>query len=344
MQKLQKRLQATVALGDFFRAYRYGAVVDSALDRCVDKTAIENGWFTREVIELAISNWGKTLTQSAVNTWLDPYNLEENQAPKTIALILAGNIPMVGLHDLLCVWITGHDAVIKCASKDQHLLPFIVQFLKTHSQDSSPKINFTKDKLDHFDAVIATGSDNSARYFKHYFNHVPHIIRKNRNAVAILSGNESVSELEGLGNDLLHFFGMGCRNVSKLLLPRGFDLNKIFGGVYPQSDIINNSKYANNYDYNKAVFLMSEFQFLENGFFILKEDTAIAAPIACAFYEFYDSLASCQTFLEENQDNIQCVVSHLDFKQALPFGKAQQPELWDYADQVDTITFLASLN
>ena len=342
MQKHQNRLQAVIALGDFFRTYQKNTPNDSDFDICIGKAEIENGWFTSEVLSKSIANWGAVLTSENIKKWLLDYSFG-NESPKTIALILAGNIPMVGLHDLLCVWISGHDAVVKLASKDQRLLPFIADFLTRQAQESPNTIKFVSGKLSSFDAVIATGSNNAARYFEHYFSHVPNIIRKNRNAVAVLSGNESIAELEDLGDDILQYFGLGCRNVSKLMLPKGFDLNAVFGGLYRQSEIINNAKYANNYDYNKAVFLMSEFDFLENGFFILKEDPAIAAPIACAHYEYYDSLEQCASLLKENEDKIQCVVSHLDLDNTIPFGKAQQPELWDYADQVDTLDFLITL-
>ena len=344
MHQLQERLQALSALGHFFRTYVEGTNTDSEFMSCLSKTKVANGWFTPEVINSVLSSWGASLTLENLEKWLKDYNISKNEAPKTIALILAGNIPLVGLHDLVCIWITGHKALVKCASKDQYLLPFVAQFIDNQLSSPSKSIHFTKEKLSHYDAVIATGSNNSARYFDHYFGHVPHIIRKNRNGVAVLSGKESKDELEGLGNDILRYFGLGCRNVSKLLLPQGFDLNKVFGGLYPKSAVINNAKYANNYDYNKAVFLMSEFDFLENGFFLLKEDPIIAAPIACAFYEYYESMTDCIAYLNENKDAIQCVVSHLDIDGALPFGKAQSPELWDYADQVDTVQFLINLN
>jgi hypothetical protein len=205
------------------------------------------------------------------------------------------------------------------------------------------KIEFTENKLEKFDAVIATGSNNTARYFEYYFKNRPSIIRKNRNSVAVLTGKETQDELRALSEDVFRYYGLGCRNVSKLFVPKDYNFQPFFKAVYDWSPIINQTKYANNYDYNKAVYLMSEFNLLENGFLMLKEDEGYASPIAVVFYEYYDDLKGLKQNLKSDADSIQCVVSKDVLKSEIPFGKTQKPELWDYADNIDTIEFLLKI-
>jgi len=211
------------------------------------------------------------------------------------------------------------------------------------SETGEDFITYETGKLIGFDAVIATGSNNAARYFDHYFSSYPHVIRKNRNGIAVIEGNETNDEMIALGKDMLQFFGLGCRNVAKIYLPEGYDLNKIFEGVYPFASVIKHAKYANNYDYNKAVFLMSAFDFLENGFFMLREEKSFSAPIACVHYEYYKNIEELSTLLGQQKDFIQCIVSHLDIENSIPFGETQNPALWNYADGVDTINFLLDM-
>ena len=339
MDALSQRIDALKSLGDYFSNFDENNPEYYPFVKAIEKATIENGWFRREECIHTISCWGKALEKLNIENWLAPYALTENQSNKTIALVLAGNLPMVGFHDILAVWITGNTALIKCASKDKVLIPFIIN---NNPQLKSMSL-FTEEKLKNFDAVIATGSNNSARYFDYYFAKYPSLIRKNRNGVAILNGKETKSELENLGRDMLQFFGLGCRNIAKLYLPNGFDLNRIFSGIYPLSNLIDIKKYANNYDYNKAVFLMSEFDFADNGFFILKEDTAISSPIACAFYEYYDDATKLRDKIKDQKDKIQCIVTNEPYPNAVSFGQTQMPGLSDYADGVDTIEFLRSL-
>ncbi len=341
MNNSLKRIKALYALGDHFRFYDREDKNYNPLSEAIEKAIYLNGWFTRNHVELAIKNWGETLQEQELSQWLCKYSIPNANSKRKIALILAGNIPLVGLHDVLCVWVSGYHALVKCASKDNVLLPYIAQFLETQSGEK--RIEFTDKVVTGFDAIIATGTNNSARYFDHYFSKYPHIIRKNRNGAAVLSGNETEEELEGLGHDILDFFGLGCRNISKLYLPKGFDLNLIFGGLYPLSYCIDHPKYANNYDYNKAIFLMREFPFLENGFLLLRENDSYSAPIACAHYEFYDSLDYVFSQLNANQDIIQCLVSHISIDGAIPYGTTQKPHLWEYADGIDTLDFLLKL-
>ncbi len=301
-----------------------------------------NGWFTQEEVLFAIASWSEALRKENLNKWLAPYSLNPDK-PLTIALILAGNVPLVGFHDFISVLLSGHKALVKLSSNDQKLLPFLAQYLIAVEPGLRDYIQFTEGKLENFDAVIATGSNNTARYFEYYFKDKPAIIRKNRNSVAILDGNESAADIHALGTDIFRYFGLGCRNVSKLFVPEGYDFKTFFEGIFGHSDIIHYEKYANNYDYNKAVFLMSNYKLLDNGFITLKEDTSYASPISSIFYEFYNDEKALANRLENDADQLQCIVGNKDFC-SVPFGETQKPALWDYADNVDTIAFLQNLN
>ncbi len=225
-------------------------------------------------------------------------------------MILAGNIPLVGFHDFLSVLITGNKALIKTSSNDQHLLPFLAKYLIAVDENLKDKITFVEGKLENFDTVIATGSNNTARYFEYYFKDKPSIIRKNRNSVAVLNGKESKEELEALGEDIFRYFGLGCRNVSKLFVPKGYSFDAFFEAIFKYQDVIHYEKYANNYDYNKAVFLMSNFKLLDNGFLTIKEDSSYASPISSVFYEFYENIEELKARLEADSEQIQCIVSN----------------------------------
>jgi hypothetical protein len=252
---------------------------------------------------------------------------------------MAGNIPLVGFHDFLSILISGHHVLVKQSSNDKHLLPFLAKYLEHVEPEFKNRIQFTESKLEHFDAVIATGSDNTSRYFEYYFKDKPSIIRKNRNSIAVLTGNESEDQLKALSDDVFRYYGLGCRNVSKLYVPKNYDFDAFFKAMYSWHPIIHENKYANNYDYNKAVYLMSEFKMLENGFLMLKEDENFSSPIATLFYEHYESLDELKNTLKRKKDQIQCVVSDGFIEDEVKFGQTQLPNLWDYADGVDTITF-----
>ncbi len=301
-----------------------------------------NGWFTEEQVYFAIESWAEALTEENLDKWLSAYELE-NVKPKTVGLILAGNIPLVGFHDFLSVLITGHNVLVKTSSNDQKLLPFLAKYLITVEPKFADSVTFTEGKLEGFDAVIATGSNNTARYFEYYFKDVPSIIRKNRNSVAVLTGNESKEELIALGEDIFRYFGLGCRNVSKLFVPKGYDFTAFFEAMYKYNDVIHYEKYANNYDYNKAVFLMSEFKILDNGFLTIKEDSSYSSPISSVFYEYYDNIEQLHERLDTENEQIQCIVGTHAKDDYLPFGQTQKPQLWDYADNVDSILFLSKI-
>jgi hypothetical protein len=308
----------------------------------IESAQHHNGWFTPEQMRFAIHSWAAALTESNLSTWLDGYALAPS-SPKTIGLVLAGNIPLVGFHDVLSVLVSGHYALVKTSSNDQKMVPFLVDYLVACEPELKNCIRFTEGKLEGFDAVIATGSNNTARYFEFYFKDKPSIIRKNRNSVAVLDGTETREELIQLGEDIFRYFGLGCRNISKLFVPEGYSFDAFFDAIFEYKDIIHYDKYANNYDYNKAVFLMSLFPILDNGFLTLKEDTGYASPISSVFYEYYSDLSTVQERLEREKDQLQCIVSKGIVKDSLPFGKTQQPELWDYADHVNTLDFLKSI-
>ena len=339
MSSLSNRIKALESLGQYFNNFNENNPKYEKFVKAIEKAHEDNGWFRKEECLNAISSWGIALKKEKIQRWLSKYEIAENKKPKTIALVLAGNIPMVGFHDLIAVWITGNNALVKCASRDKVLIPFIVNNNPILRQMTS----FTNEKLKDFHAVIATGSNNTGRYFNYYFSKYPSVIRKNRNGVGILNGRENNEEMEGLGRDMLQYFGLGCRNISKLYLPKGYDLNQIFGTIYPLRSIIEVHKYANNYDYNKAVFLMSDYDFVENGFFILKKDEKISSPIGCVFYEEYENLDILQRKLENKKQEIQCFVTNEPFPDSVSFGQSQNPALWDYADGIDTIEFLRNL-
>jgi hypothetical protein len=301
-----------------------------------------NGWFSKSNIMYALENWSKLLTTEVLINWTSNYNFE-NTSPKNIALIMAGNIPLVGFHDFLCALICNHKITIKQSSNDKHLLPFIVHYLVKLAPEFKNKIVFLDQKLEGFDAVIATGSDNTARYFEYYFKNKPSIIRKNRNSLAILTGNESKEDLLELSKDIFQYYGLGCRSVSKLFVPNDYNFEAFFEAIYHWHPIIEGAKYANNYDYNKAVYLMSEFKMLENGFLMLKEDPSYASPIATLFYEQYESIESLSTKLAADSDKIQCIVSNKLKEDHLSFGSTQTPKLEDYADGIDTVHFLLKI-
>ncbi|GAA4322766.1 acyl-CoA reductase [Pontixanthobacter gangjinensis] len=311
-------------------------------DQKIDNAIHYNGWFTRENIIFALQQWSEALTPQNLKWWLGDYNLNQSGG-KTVGIVMAGNIPLVGFHDFISVLVSNHKVLVKQSSHDKQLLPVIAAYLMNLDSRYENRIEFTKGKLEDFDAVIATGSDNTARYFEYYFKGKPSIIRKNRNSVAIITGNETKEELAKLGEDIFRYYGLGCRNVSKLYIPKDYNFDNFFQAIYEWNPIINREKYANNYDYNKAVYLMSEFKLLDNGFLMLKEDKNFGSPIATLFYEIYSDETELEKNLEEHSEKIQCVVKLHPGKKEVKFGHTQKPQLWDYADNIDTIDFLSIL-
>lgn len=301
-----------------------------------------NNWFTPENVHFSISSWSDALTENNLNQWLSAYNFIEKE-PKNVGLILAGNIPLVGFHDFLSVLISGNNVLVKTSSKDDYLIKFLAKYLISLDNRFNEKITFVEGKLENYDAVIATGSNNTARYFEYYFKNKPSIIRKSRNSVAVLTGKETSEEMTLLSEDVFRYFGLGCRNVSKIFVPKNYNFDAFFNGMYAQKDVIYYEKYANNYDYNKAVFLMSNFQLLDNEFLTIKEDTSHASPISSVFYEYYEDVNEVKARIQQDAERIQCVVSNGIIENSVYFGNTQKPNLWDYADNVDTLDFLNNL-
>jgi hypothetical protein len=350
---LEHKKNIFVALGKFLSQFsevenlKKESVLNNDLffDRFIDLIKLSqshNGWYTNDNVYFSIQSWAEALTIDNLNQWLDAYDFT-NVDSKTVGLILAGNIPLVGFHDFISVLLSGHKVLVKTSSNDQHLLPFLAEYLISIDPKLANHITFVEGKLEGFDAVIATGSNNTARYFEFYFKDKPSIIRKSRNSVAVLNGQETKEQMIALGEDVFRYFGLGCRNVSKIFVPKGYNFDAFFGGMFPYQEVIKYEKYINNYDYNKAVFLMSNFNLLDNEFLIIKEDSSYASPISSVFYEFYDNLEAIKLRLQTDNEQIQCIVSNNLIENSVAFGQTQKPNLWDYADNVDTIKFLISL-
>ncbi|WP_454800731.1 acyl-CoA reductase [Mucilaginibacter phyllosphaerae] len=304
-----------------------------------------NAWFTPQSVLNAVMATGQMLNKANLQTWLAKYNIT-NVQPKKIGLVLAGNIPLVGFHDVLCVLVTGNHSLIKASSQDARLIKHVLSKLVEIDALYADRFSFVE-RLENFDAIIATGSNNSSRYFEYYFGKVPHIIRKNRNSIALLTGNETAAQLAALGKDIFDYYGLGCRNVSKLLVPEGYNFNFFFESIEHFAPIIHHHKYNNNYDYNKSIYLVNRDEHLDNGFLMLKQDTRLTSPLAVLFYDTYASLQDAETQLLQQTENLQCIVTSAPLKtnnQVVEFGQSQHPQLWDYADGVDTMDFLCGLS
>jgi hypothetical protein len=301
-----------------------------------------NAWFTAENIKKSILSFAEMLNEADLAIWFK--SVEFSPSPKKVGLILAGNIPLVGLHDVLSVLATGNIALIKLSSADDKLIKAVISELLKIEPDFEDKIEYVE-RLKDFDAVIATGSNNSSRYFDYYFSKVPNIIRKNRNSVAVLDGSESFDDIQNLGTDIFDYFGLGCRNVSKIYFPKGYDIANLYEGIESFQPIINHFKYNNNYDYNKSIYLVNAAKHFDNGFLLLKEDESLTSPLAVLFYEEYDNLQEVEDKLKDKSENIQCIITKSSLNtNTFGFGQSQHPKLWDYADNVNTIEFLNKLN
>ena len=313
----------------------------------IHRTAHNNAWFTidnqKKAIQEIVTHF---LNKELLENWVKNYDyLEPNQAnpqPKTVGLIMAGNIPLVGFHDVLCVFMSGNKAQIKISDKDPYLLPYLFKILKDIDPRTVDFLQITEGFLKGFDAVIATGSNNSARYFEAYFGKYPHIIRKNRNAVAILRGAETAEDLALLGLDVFTYFGLGCRNVSKIYVPKGYNFTSLLEAFHEFREIVQHDKYKNNFDYNFTLLILNKIEHEANGCILMRESADIASPIAVVYYEYYDDLTDLKINLWERRDDIQLIVAK-EKVEGLPsfyFGEAQKPSLSDYADGVDTMQFL----
>jgi hypothetical protein len=302
------------------------------------KASYENGWFIPEFIELAVKNIAENfLKKEALEDWAANYAILVRQHPKNIGVAMAGNIPMVGFHDLLSIFVSGHKALIKLSSKDEVLIKHLVDILISWDPGISDLIRFSE-MLKNCDVYIATGSNNTSRYFEYYFRKYPHIIRRNKTSVAVLNGLETNEELERLADDVYQFFGLGCRNVTKIYVPANYDFIALLNAFKKYNFLADHHKYKNNYDYNLAIHILNNKFYMTNGSVLLLEDVSIFSPISQLNYEYYTDNNSLLSSLRDNHE-IQCIVGH----DQVPFGKAHSPSLFDYADKTDTMTFLNSL-
>ena len=310
---------------------------DEEFEALLRKSETENPWFTIENQKFALKQWAELLTGENLRQWLSNY-----QTPKTskrVGLILAGNIPMVGFHDVMSVILSNHIPVIKLSSKDKRLLPFL---LKKWNEFSDGHVPFEiVERLENFDAVIATGSNNTARYLEYYFKDRLSIIRKNRTSVAVLKGDETEAELQLLAEDIFRYYGLGCRNVTRLFIPENFLIDRIFENFLHFSEVINHNKYANNYEYNRAIYLLNQERFWDNNFVMLKEDSSLFSPLSVINFSRYSKIEEVHNFIDEHGVNIQAVVAKPEMgMESIGLGEAQNPGLDTYADHVDTMRFL----
>ncbi len=312
-----------------------------------EEAYIANSWFIPEYIDLAVTSIKKYfLDEVKLKKWISKYKIKDQSTDKSTGLILAGNIPLVGFHDLMCVFVSGQKAKIKLSSKDEVLMKFILGLMEEIDPAITDIINFV-DRLTGIDSVIATGSNNSYRYFDYYFNKIPNLIRKNRNSIAILRGDENECQLKALADDIQIYFGLGCRNVSKIFVPKGYDFQSLIRILDENPILRNHNKYMNNFEYNLAISLINKDNILQGESVFFKEDIAYISRIAVLNFEYYEDVEDLRNRFLNERDNIQilCTVSGemFGFDFEMKFGNSQKPELWDYADGVDTMEFLVNL-
>lgn len=310
--------------------------------KIIREANLKNPWFTSENTKRSFEGLIAYLDEDKLSAWLKNYTIKEHSS-KNVGVVMAGNIPMVGIHDFICILVSGHKLVCKLSSSDDILIPFIASELINIEAGFADQIEFV-DQLKNIDAAITTGSDNSGRYFEHYFGKYPNIIRKNRTSIAVLTGDESTQDLTGLSHDIYSYFGLGCRNVSKLFLPKNYSISDLLNHFNSYGDLVHHSKYNNNYFYNKSIFLVNQDKHLDNGFTLFIESEKLVSPISVIFYEFYEDIDVLKNKLDLVKSKIQCIVTNSkNFENAISFGEAQKPEVWDYADNIDTLKFLLSL-
>lgn len=341
MLNTEKRYELLVALGKHLRADE-----DGYLAATIKRTALHNPWLTEENQRQALGAIiDHMLEPETLQQWWSGYALTEPVKQQKVGLVLAGNLPLVGFHDVLCVFASGHQSIIKLSEKDPYLLPAVLRAMKQLNPDSAEHFQLVE-KLKGFDAVIATGSNNSARYFEAYFGSYPHVIRRNRNGLAVLTGEESPEELLALGHDIFDYFGLGCRNVAKLYVPKDYNFEPLLVALHEYRQIVNHTKYKNNFDYNYALYVLNKVPYQANGCVILTENPSLQSPIACLHYEHYDDLDALGEQLRNIKEEVQLVVSKREISgmPVFSFGQAQQPGLSDYADGVDTMDFLLQLS
>lgn len=314
---------------------------NESLQLVINRTYVENNWLTKDNYWDAIFNWLPLLSESELSQFSEQSQFSNN--PKQVGIIMAGNIPMVGFHDLLCVLLSGHIAIIKPSSDDKYVIPYLLEALTIVEPELFKHYKIVE-RMDNIDAVIATGSNNSFRYFEYYFRSIPSLLRKNRKSIAVISSEETEEELRLLANDVFDYFGLGCRNVSLIFIPKDFDFTKVLDQFMIFKELSNHNKYANNYTYHRALLLMNSAKHLDTGFALFQEKRDLNAPLSCIYYSFYDDISEVYDFISEQEENIQCIVGKNIHADTVPLGKSQMPELEDFADNINTFNFLNSLN
>ena len=344
---LNNRITLFVKLGRFFSDYinnNLESLEKNKFDEAINESILHNSFFSKKNILKSLLSWSNVLTKKSIDDFLSNYLIKNKKREKKIAIIMAGNIPLVGFHDFFCVIISGNFAVIKLSSKDSHLFKFILSFLVKENPDFDTKFDVVESKLEIFDAVIATGNNISANQFELYFKKYPKIIRRNRHSIAILNGNETKKEIELLANDIFYYYGLGCRNVSKIFIPNNYNLDILFKSFVLWNEVINKNSYANNYNYYRAIYLLNKEVFFDNGFVLLKESEKIGSPVGTIYFEYYKSDNQIKEMIKKNNEKIQCIVSNNNYPKTIKFGETQMPNLNDFADDIDTFNFLLKLN
>lgn len=336
---LSERIGGLTKLGNLLKS-TYGSQLIEEWSYSVHQ---KNNWFTPANVALAINSIAECfLNEDKLKHWASSYPIVET-SPKKVGVIMAGNIPLVGFHDALSVLISGHILHAKLSSQDDYLMKEIFKQLFIIEPNFEHLIIFAE-KMNDAEAIIATGSDNSANYFEYYFKHIPNIIRKNRTSVAILNGTETNETLAKLGVDILQYYGLGCRNVSKIYVNADFAPDKFYQCIENQGDVFLNHKYKNNYDYNRSILLVNQTPHFDNNFLMLKESEELVSPISVVFFEKYANEGDLAIKLKEKQNKIQCILSeNAWYSGSLAIGDAQNPSLFDYADGVDTMEFLCGI-
>ena len=344
---LNNRITLFVKLGRFFSDYinnNLESLERHKFDKAINESILHNSFFSKKNILKSLLSWSNVLTKKSIDNFLSNYMIKIKKREKKIAIVMAGNIPLVGFHDFFCVILSGNFAVIKLSSKDSHLFKFILRFLVKENPDFSTKFDVVENKLQIFDAVIATGNNISANQFELYFKKYPKIIRRNRHSIAILNGNETKKEIELLANDIFYYYGLGCRNVSKIFIPNNYNLDILFKSFVLWNEVINKNSYANNYNYYRAIYLLNKEVFFDNGFVLLKESEKIGSPVGTIYFEYYKSENQIKEMIKKNNEKIQCIVSNNNYRKTIKFGETQMPNLNDFADDIDTFNFLLKLN
>ena len=303
----------------------------STSQRVISEAVAQNGWFTPTDITTAVEAIRLTmLREEALQEWLSHYRL--TATPQRVAIVMAGNIPLVGFFDLLCTLCSGHTAYVKPSSKDRILMEYIVAQLK-EIEPSIPIYNYAP--TEQYDLAIATGSDEANDYFRSHFATTRALLRGSRHSVAVLDGTETAEELQGLMKDITLYSGSGCRSVSLIFAPRGTEIE------LPHT-APTNPKLGNNLRSRRALYTIQKRPFDDYHAFLLVEGKEFPTSLAEVALYRYDDIAEVERWLDAQHNGIQCVVSHLPLPNAIPFGQAQYPTLRDYADGVDTMLFLGN--